>query len=38
MTLVGSYHPSLRNTLTGKLNRTMFAQVFVRAMELAGIA
>lgn len=38
LTLVGSYHPSLRNTLTGKLNRTMFEKVFVRAMELAGIA
>lgn len=38
LTLVGSYHPSLRNTLTGKLNRTMFTQVFVRALELAGLA
>lgn len=36
--LLGSYHPSLRNTLTGRLNRPMFARVFVRAMELAGIS
>jgi uracil-DNA glycosylase len=35
--LLGSYHPSLRNTNTGKLNRAMFARVFVRARELAGI-
>ena len=34
--LLASYHPSLRNTLTGKLNRPMFARVFVRARELAG--
>lgn len=36
--LVGSYHPSLRNTNTGRLNRTMFLRVFVRAMELGGLA
>jgi len=36
--LLGSYHPSLRNTLTGRLNRPMFAQTFVRALEVAGIA
>jgi uracil-DNA glycosylase len=35
--LLGSYHPSLRNTNTGRLNRTMFAKVFVRARELAGL-
>lgn len=35
--LLGSYHPSLRNTNTGRLNRPMFARVFVRAMELAGM-
>jgi len=35
--LLGSYHPSLRNTNTGKLNRTMFAHVFVRSRELAGL-
>jgi uracil-DNA glycosylase len=33
--LLGSYHPSLRNTNTGRLNRAMFARVFVRAKELA---
>ncbi|WP_327333203.1 uracil-DNA glycosylase [Bryocella elongata] len=37
LTLLGSYHPSLRNTLTGRLNSTMFAKIFVRALELAGI-
>ena len=36
--LLGSYHPSLRNTNTGRLNRVMFARVFVKAMELAGLA
>jgi uracil-DNA glycosylase family 4 len=35
--LLGSYHPSLRNTNTGKLNRTMFARVFARARELTGL-
>jgi uracil-DNA glycosylase family 4 len=35
--LLGSYHPSLRNTNTGKLNRVMFARVFARARELAGL-
>ena len=35
--LVGSYHPSLRNTNTGRLNRTMFMRVFVRSMELSGM-
>jgi len=36
--LLASYHPSLRNTNTGRLNRAMFARVFVRGMESAGIA
>jgi uracil-DNA glycosylase family 4 len=36
--LLGSYHPSLRNTNTGRLDATMFARVFVRARELAGLA
>jgi uracil-DNA glycosylase family 4 len=36
ITLLGCYHPSLRNTNTGRLDRPMFARVFVRAMELAG--
>jgi uracil-DNA glycosylase len=35
--LVGSYHPSLRNTNTGKLDRVMLLRVFVRVRELAGI-
>ncbi|MGD0797540.1 MAG: uracil-DNA glycosylase [Acidobacteriaceae bacterium] len=35
--LLGSYHPSLRNTNTGRLDRAMFSRVFVRARELAGI-
>jgi uracil-DNA glycosylase family 4 len=35
--LLASYHPSLRNTNTGRLNRTMFARVFAQARELAGL-
>jgi uracil-DNA glycosylase family 4 len=35
--LLATYHPSLRNTNTGRLNATMFAKVFVRARELAGL-
>jgi uracil-DNA glycosylase family 4 len=35
LTLLGSYHPSLRNTNTGKLNATMFERVFARAREVA---
>jgi uracil-DNA glycosylase family 4 len=38
ITLLGSYHPSLRNTNTGRLNRPMFAHVFLRALELIGAA
>jgi uracil-DNA glycosylase family 4 len=34
--LLGSYHPSLRNTNTGRLDRTMLLRVFVRARELAS--
>ncbi len=37
LTLLGSYHPSLRNTNTGLLDRTMFLKIFLRARELAGI-
>jgi len=37
LTLLASYHPSLRNTNTGVLTRAMFARVFVRARELAGM-
>jgi uracil-DNA glycosylase family 4 len=35
--LLATYHPSLRNTNTGVLNRTMFTKVFLRARELAGL-
>ena len=35
--LMASYHPSLRNTNTGRLDRAMFTRVFVRARELAGL-
>jgi uracil-DNA glycosylase len=33
--VIASYHPSLQNTNTGKLTRTMFLKVFQRAKELA---
>jgi uracil-DNA glycosylase family 4 len=36
--LLCSYHPSLRNTNTGRLDSTMFARIFVRARELAGLS
>jgi uracil-DNA glycosylase family 4 len=35
--LLASYHPSLRNTNTGRLNAVMFSRIFVRARELAGL-
>jgi uracil-DNA glycosylase family 4 len=35
--LLATYHPSLRNTNTGRLDRTMFTRIFVRARELAGL-
>ncbi len=35
--LLAAYHPSLRNTNTGRLNAAMFAKIFVRARELAGL-
>ena len=35
--LLASYHPSLRNTNTGRLNSAMFTQIFVKAREHAGI-
>jgi uracil-DNA glycosylase len=38
MTLLASYHPSLRNTNTGRLDKAMFTKIFVRARELAGLA
>ena len=33
--LLGSYHPSLRNTNTGRLNSAMFGRVVAQAIELA---
>lgn len=35
--LLCSYHPSLRNTNTGRLDKAMFTRIFVRARELAGL-
>jgi uracil-DNA glycosylase len=35
MVLLGSYHPSLQNTNTGRLTREMFLEVFLRARQLA---
>lgn len=35
--LLASYHPSLRNTNTGRLDRPMFTRVLLRARELAGL-
>ena len=32
--LLGSYHPSRRNTNTGRLDRPMFARIFLRALEV----
>ena len=34
--LLATYHPSLQNTNTGKLTRTMFLQIFLRARELSS--
>jgi uracil-DNA glycosylase len=35
--LLCSYHPSLRNTNTGRLDRAMFTRIFVQARALAGL-
>ncbi len=37
MQLLCSYHPSLRNTNTGRLNTAMFTRIFIKARELAGL-
>jgi uracil-DNA glycosylase family 4 len=37
LTVIGSYHPSLQNTNTGKLTRPMLLAVFKRARELAEL-
>jgi uracil-DNA glycosylase family 4 len=36
--LIASFHPSLQNTNTGKLTRSMLADVFERARELTALA
>ena len=36
ITLVGSYHPSQHNTLTGRLTREMFESVFRTVREILG--
>jgi len=38
VTLIASYHPSLQNTNTGKLTRTMFLGIFHRARQRADRA
>jgi uracil-DNA glycosylase family 4 len=40
VSLLGSYHPSQQNTFTGKLTRSMFHEVFLRARSLlkGGVA
>jgi uracil-DNA glycosylase len=35
VTLLGTYHPSMQNTNTGKLSKEMFKKIFERARALA---
>jgi uracil-DNA glycosylase family 4 len=35
--LLGCYHPSQRNTRTGRLDNTMFEHIFLRARQLAAL-
>jgi uracil-DNA glycosylase family 4 len=37
VTLLGTYHPSMQNTNTGKLSEAMFRRVFERARELVAV-
>lgn len=34
---IASYHPSLQNTNTGKLTRSMFLRIFLRARQMAAL-
>ena len=38
VTVIASYHPSLQNTNTGKLTRTMLLEIFKRAREVAWLS
>ena len=38
VTVIACYHPSLQNTNTGKLTRTMLLEIFKRARKLAGLS
>lgn len=36
--ILATYHPSLQNTNTGLLTRSMFRDIFLRARALAGLS